>query len=450
MMRCALICGVLFLALTPSPVSPKIVQGKDSLLARLSPQEYITYCELQMLMNPDQIREYLTLPNARERSRWIERFWVGLDPTPTTDANERRTEHERRVLIAREHYASHKAPGWDSRGEVLIRYGFPAQVIKSDEDITPSSYTRQGETWYYVAPRMVVQFQRNVAGEYICSGDAVHWSNRGWPAVPVEPDYCADDLTNCEVAEMMNPFPRLELNFEETPVPENEIYRNLEKHPFVHSCDLEEKIPCYFDATTFRNDDRSLRTEVNFEVPANKIRFLDGEGSRVAKVELKVLVRDSTMQKIAFARDSVIVAPSDSCQGPMLLPGQVTVHLKPGRYLMGLEAYDTGSKKRAAFTRYLNIAPESGSPGVSDILFASSIRNADPGSKFAEGNLQVVPHPARAYRIPAPIVFYFEIYGLDTDAEGKAFYRVEYRIIPLEKKRWGPVLLRAPANVGSA
>jgi GWxTD domain-containing protein len=449
-MKCGLICGILFLAALPSPASAQAIQGKDSLLAKLSPREYPTYCELQMLMNPNQIREYLTLPNARERSKWIERFWVGLDPTPTTEANERRNEHERRVLLARERYASHKAPGWDSRGEVLIRYGVPAQVTKTDVDISPSSYMLSGETWHYVAPRMVVQFERNVAGEYVCSGDPVFWFDKGLYAVPAEPDYCADELINSQVAEMMNPFPRLEYNFVDMPMQENEIYRNLEKRPFVHSCDLKERIPCYFDVTTFRNADRSLRTEVNFEVPANKIGFFDREGSRVADVELRVLVRDSTMRKIAFAGDQIRVTASDSPPGSTLLPGQVTVHLKPGRYRIGLEAYDSHSRKRAAFTRNLEIAPESGSPRMSDILFASSIRNAEPGSKFAKGNLQVVPHPARVYRIPFPINFYFEIYGLDTDKEGKAFYRVEYRIIPLEKKRWGPVLQEAPVNVGSA
>ena len=120
---------------------------------------------------------------------------------------------------------------------------------------------------------MVVQFQRNVAGEYVCSGDPVLWFDKGPHAVPVEPDYCADELINEELAHMMNPdrqiiIPRM------TPMQENEIYRNIEKHPFIHSCDLEEKIHCYIDVTTFRNVDLSLRTEVNFEVPANEIAIL--------------------------------------------------------------------------------------------------------------------------------------------------------------------------------
>jgi hypothetical protein len=112
---------------------------------------------------------------------------------------------------------------------------------------------------------------------------------------------------------------------------------------------------------------------------------------------------------------------------------------------MGLEAYDNYTKRRASFKKEIEVAPLNGSPDISDIQFASSIRDAEPGSRFAKGNLQVVPHPIRAYRIPFPISFYFEIYGLDADEDGKALYRVEYRIVPLEKRRWGPVLQDVPA-----
>jgi GWxTD domain-containing protein len=443
MRRCALICGILLSALLSSPAWPQATRGEDSLLAGLPPRERTTYLELQLLMNPDQMREYLNLPRARERSKWIGRFWVGLDPTPTTNANERRAEHERRILLARERYGSRTAPGWDNRGEVLIRYGTPALVTKTSEDITPSSYILSGETWLYHTPRMTVNFQRNLEGEYVCSSDPVSWFDRGLYAVPAEPDYCADQLLNIEIAEMMNPDG--DYHPEDWPMPENEIYRNVEERPFIHACDLEEKLHCYIDVATFRNADRSLRTEVDFEVPANEIKFFGEGDDRGAAVEYRVLVRDSTMRKIAFDRDRVRITAAGSRPVQMLIPGQIALHLKPGHYWMGLEAYDNYTKRRASFKKEIEVAPLNGSPDISDIQFASSIRDAEPGSRFAKGNLQVVPHPIRAYRIPFPISFYFEIYGLDADEDGKAFYRVEYRIVPLEKRRWGPVLRDVPA-----
>jgi GWxTD domain-containing protein len=447
MKKLTAIVVMLLCASLPSGVAGESFAQADSLLAGLPPQERATFSELELLMNSDQIREYLMLPNARERSRWIGRFWIGLDPTPTTNANERRAEHERRILLARARFASPQAPGWDNRGEVLIRYGAPAQATKSEEDVTPSSYMLPGEIWYYDVPRMVVRFQRNIAGEYVCSGDPVIWHDKQSRAVvPMEPDYCADELFNPGLGHMIDPDGRYLP--EDEPLQENEIYRNIETRPFIHSCDIEEKLHCYIDVTTFGNADRSLRTEISFEVPSNEIQFFGEEDARMAAVEFRVLVRDSTMRKIAFERDRIKVS-AGTRPDRMLLPGQVALRLKPGHYWMGLEAYDSYTKKRASFMREIEIAPRNGSPDISDIQFASGIRDAAPGSRFAKGSLQVVPHPARAYRIPFPISFYFEIYGLDTDQDGKGFYRVEYSIVPLEKKRWGPVLRDMPAIVSS-
>jgi len=335
MTRCALICGLLLPAFLPAAAWPQVILGEDSLLAGLPPRERTTYIELQLLMNPDQVREYLTLPSARERSKWIGRFWVGLDPTPTTNANERRAEHEERVRLARARYGSRTAPGWDNRGEVLIRYGAPANVTKAAEDITPSTYMLSGETWQYLAPRMVVHFQRNIEGEYVCSGNPVFWYDRGLYSIPAEPDYCADQLLNIEIAEMMSPDG--DYHPEDWPMPENEIYRNVEERPFIHPCDVEEKIPCAIDVTTFRNADRSLRTEVNFEVPANEIQFFGEGDDRGAAVEYRVLVRDSTMRKIAFDRDRVRITAS------RLTPGS-DAHPRPGRASSEARALLDGSR----------------------------------------------------------------------------------------------------------
>jgi hypothetical protein len=73
----------------------------------------------------------------------------------------------------------------------------------------------------------------------------------------------------------------------------------------------------------------------------------------------------------------------------------------------------------------------------------------DKTVRYQKGNLQVVPHPLHAYKIPYPLTFYFEIYGLDTDNEDMALYSVEYRVIPITKKKTGLTHEEIPTAVES-
>ena len=98
----------------------------------------------------------------------------------------------------------------------------------------------------------------------------------------------------------------------------------------------------------------------------------------------------------------------------------------------------------------MELTPFTASPSISDIQFASSIKETEANQRFVKGTLQVVPHPIHAYRLPFPISLYFEIYGLDTDAQGIAYYRVEYKIVPLEKRRKGPVVKEVPSAISSS
>ncbi|MCX5752496.1 MAG: hypothetical protein NTW97_02485, partial [Candidatus Krumholzibacteria bacterium] len=144
------------------------------------------------------------------------------------------------------------------------------------------------------------------------------------------------------------------------------------------------------------------------------------------------------------------VLPGNAVAPATLLPGQVVLSLEPGYYRIGIEAFDRISKKRAAAVRTVSLAGCGGSPALSDIQFASGLGEAGENTRFVKNGLLVVPHPCRAYRKPFPLSFYFEIYGLDADAEGRVFYRIEYKIVPIEKKRWGPVFIETPMTISSS
>ena len=101
------------------------VFDEETLFNRLHYKEKIRYNGLQYILNDHQKRHYLSLETWDERDEWLRKFWLEMDPTPTTRHNERRKEHFDRVKMAVEKYGCSDPPGWDDRGEVLIRFGPP-------------------------------------------------------------------------------------------------------------------------------------------------------------------------------------------------------------------------------------------------------------------------------------------------------------------------------------
>jgi len=455
------LAGLVLTALAPRGGSAEIFPGEDSLAARLRSNDIAVYYEIKHLMNVHQMRQYLTLPSSRARATWVERFWLERDPTPTTKTNERRVEHEKRLLLARESFPSQHAPGWDDRGEVVLRYGVPDVRRKNQGSVVPSGVIPPSEIWIYSRPPMVITFEdTNLIGEYtrVLEPGGPTFVDQGPNGIPDVIDYTPSMLqyvdwavAGVDVSNMLAAlFP--ESHPDDYPLTKDELREAIEKAPAIYSCDLNWKwLPLCFDITSFKGGERSLRAEVHFEVPAESLRFVPKRGGRAAEVEFRVTARDLDMREVASAKK--VITPfvaGDSLPERRLLPAQICLSLQPGYYHVGVEAYDKNSGRRAALTTTAELPAYGPELAVSDIEFASAVEEAREMAAFQKGALRVVPHPMRSYTRPFPVSFYFEIYGLTTDRNDMAFYRVEYRIDPFEKKRWGPVLLDVPTNISQS
>ena len=462
--------------------------GEIALLKKLAPEERYSYFAAQYFMNKYQRKAYLSLPTAERRAEWFERFWIGIDPTPATPENERKEEHEKRAALARKLFGMSKAPGWDRRGETLIRYGLPGNRTQTWGTVSFSGLSAPGEIWYYESLDMLVQFRNvNLKGEYIFYNDPVGRSSRRelernqnvsalmkygvltemFPTQFMSPDEVKDlvdfnpdeiDYTASVDTRMYTLQDRIaKIEAEKVFEAINNFFAALDERPTIYSFELNQKLlPLYFDVASFRGGERTLRAEISFEVPTSELQFVRKEGAVAADVEFKIVVRDVDMKEVASAVDTIrptVTGDWLADKGPRpasLVPAQIVLALEPGYYRIGIEARDRTSRRRAAYLTNVELAPYTASPAVSDIQFASSIRETEANQDFVKGNLQVVPHPSHAYRKPNPLWMYFEIYGLDTDPEGLAYYRVEYRIVPLEKRRRGPVLEETSAAITSS
>jgi GWxTD domain-containing protein len=475
-----------FLAAGAVSMRAESFEGETALIKRLSPAEKITYFGLHYFLNRYQQRQYLMLETPEERSDWIDLYWIDHDPTPTTDINERRIEHEKRVAAARSLFGMKKAPGWDRRGETMIRWGLPRSRTRTWGNIGFYNFTPPGEIWYYISLDMIVNFEDyRLKGEYTYTENPYTYARSSREELarlqnvyslykyrviqemhptdymdfdeikdlvdfnPDNIDYIADVDVRLEQPRDLHAIFQADQQIKAS----NRFYKYMKERPSIYSFELDrELLSVYFDITSFRGGPGKIRTEVNIEVPSEELEFIQRNDTISAAVELRVLVRDVDLNKVAYGGDMItaIQEGGEMFEGPSLMPGQVVLTLDPGYYRVGVEAMDRNSGRRGVYRTNLELPSFDGPLKMSDIQFASSIRETEEISKYMKGNLQVVPHPIRAYRIPFPLTFYFEIYGLDTDREGLAFYSVEYRIVPLEKRRRGPVLEDIASAISSS
>lgn len=429
----------------PAPARPDSARfDEDACFERLEPDERRYMLGLQYLMNRFQWKQYLTLPTRAERDEWVETLWLQLDPTPTTPENERRAEHEARVSIARREFSMEREPGWDRRGEIYIRFGEPDVRTIFDPDVNFYGASPPREKWYYETFDMLVSFADITHnGEYFYE-EAIPYSVHS--VLRRMMDYHPFAMVDFSII----PFavmPSLQPDLDR---PDEWL---TEKIDYCHAQDIDmERLPAYVDITSFRGGPGMLRTEVNFEVPCDELELESGGGAEQSEIELRVLVRDARMDSVAFAAECITAASPEIAQRPYsdLIPGQVRVSLPPGYYRFGIEARDLCTGRSVSYRKNIRLSALDGRLALSDIQFAGRIGDTEGNTRFVKGPLEVVPHPTHLYRKPRPVIFYFEVYGLDTNRDDLAFYAVDYTVTPLEKRRWGPVLLESDTKISSS
>lgn len=424
---------------------------EDVCFEKLESDEKQYILGLQYLMNCFQWKQYLTLSTRAERDEWIEIFWLQLDPTPTTPENERRVEHEARVAVARQNFLMTREPGWDRRGEIYIRFGEPDVRKITEPDVNRYGARPPREVWYYETFDMLVSFADITHnGEYFYDEQIPYSVNSLLREAQQDAPQTSRGKAVVWFFFIQDPFTMFPLIQPDLEKPNEGL---TEKIDFCHTSDIdEERLPVYLDINSFRGGPGMLRTEIDFEIPRNELVLESGSGDEPSEIELRVLVRDAQMDSIAFASDCITTDAPEIRRRPYsdLVPGQVRVTLPPGYYRFGMEVIDRTTGRSSSYRKSLRLSTLDGRLTVSDIQFAGRISETEENYRFVRGAIEVVPHPTHLYKKPRPIMFYFEVYGLDMDEDGLAFYSVEYTVTPCQRRRWGPVLIDTDFEITSS
>jgi GWxTD domain-containing protein len=389
---------------------------------------------LQYIMNPYQLRQFFQLPNDDARRAWITRFWLSNDPTPTTPENEMRTEHYLRADIARTEFARPSWPGWDKRGEVMVRYGFPDYRGKMESEVTSRKVHPPGELWFYQRHQMLVRFSDvSLNGNYVYDitpfGDAqdispdlaeflvydTHESIQ--EQIPqqyldmyrdpeVDPDVPAPTVLQeavGQIAQQRYLRPRTAGENEDIGavnstewlhnVPHNpsdifqrdkavELAANfegvLEDTPSSYPFNFEKKAcPFYFDVEQFRGGEGLNRVEVNLEVLVKPVSNREVVRRTYAA---KATVMDENY-KVIDTQTREIGIPVSADSPTRLMPSQLYFTLPRSYYRVAVSVNDVDSTRSSAYRAQHRAVTFFARSDRSDTAPHPSLRSGFPGER---------------------------------------------------------------------
>ena len=99
----------------------------DSAFELMPESEREAYEDISLII-PSNLRDLYRSSSPAKRSEWNRKHWIEHDPTPSTEINERRLEHYRRVFLATEIFTDERLAldGMTTdRGNALIKFDLP-------------------------------------------------------------------------------------------------------------------------------------------------------------------------------------------------------------------------------------------------------------------------------------------------------------------------------------
>ncbi|MFN8588997.1 MAG: GWxTD domain-containing protein [Candidatus Eisenbacteria bacterium] len=332
------------------------------------------------------------------REDFARRFWVRLDPDPTTWENEARLEYWSRVARAYLLFWAPSRKEWDDRGETYVRFGPPERVITNPVQSFanhPTPGVSEHLVWWY--PRYQVR---------VPLYDAFMMELFQF-AVPGGRNIRADSAT-VERANCMS---------------------------VAHGQAVLPRVPPGMEPLAMRTQLARFPGEARTQVAA----WLEVPGGPASAYTAEYVVLDSSERVVARSR--VGTSPS-GCAADAFRVADFTSALAPGDYVVGLSASAPG--RRGTVTRRLHVDAPDTSLTVGDLVVTCGT------PAVLDSSVRLSPNPAGRVRPAEALTVYFEIHRLALDARGQARFEYAYVVRPREADRRGwmsRMLAQRPAAV---
>jgi len=348
------------------------------------------YNDITPLLTPAQKARLKRLDEAA-KTRFTRNFWKELDPTPTTELNERILEHWYRIGLSQALFTDEKVrvPGWLSgRGQVLVRYGMPREKEYTVAMSEGNNVGLPALIWHY-SDEMGAFSVTFV--DYTLSGNYTYMAFSKFPSAMDERLY----------------------------------YR-----PTSYDHDYKAEVYENFFATAGFLRDTEVKEEFYIGVPLERVTKGDWR-----RVPVEFAVFDTLWNNIVRVSTTLESARTFAGVGTSaVLLKEMGFGLPPDRYIVAVAVRDTSSGTIGLTKERVDVpALRKGTLGVSEIVLAYLIpaRRQVAGISKDEG---ILPNPSGVYVTPEPLRVYYEVYNLARDGDDKYRFVTRYSIVPHKKK----------------
>ena len=376
---------------------------------------------------------------------YSQNYWIRQDPLHLSSANERRIEHFARHTYADMMFADHYEdwPGWATdRGKFFIRYGPPDHIqreIRREDE--PSFYDdRMAELTgdrRYLTQRIVRKgaAKTEFRFEYWLYDKTIWYFYDSWwtdtyilyspPSRAFELGLIIDDEIEAHNWAFREPF-RSAVTIPGAQLPLTYVASRFRREGFdgtFEESDTMDVVVARGVPVPYRPRSGSVNSPVR--IGAFLTGFRNGMVARTVEEFQNREAADITeIDNTLFWRHvKTLSAPANDS------------------YQLSVE-YQTLPKEAIWGVQRENIEPlepTSDSPGMSDLLLATTIDDAVPGLSiplrmFKRYDLEIVPAPDSLFEIGAPLYVYFEAYDMSPDPTGLSSFSIETVLVSSVKK----------------
>ncbi len=420
----------LFLRGRDEEATRAFLAGLEAVQSREDLEPY--WQDLEPLLDPGD-RELAEARSLGGEVASVRGFWTARDPLPFTVANERLAEQYRRVAQTRRRYLWKKPlakektighyvddlgrPSFDTRVEGLSVDDRGTIYLRHGEPDVRFMELRGGEYWRYERPGFReghLQFHfKLMEGPMGRGNDTV---------------YSILPTTDMGLANVRQGHAGQE------GVENTLLGLGTDTYDFDYG---NKVLPVAVAGATFRSASSPARTDLLLAlgVPLASIRGFEGAGGAALLQQLKLY--DDDYREELVLTDTLRLDGSEGDRGSLVGAFQISAYPGSRRYAAQVQGLPSGA---LGLQRGEMVLPSYAERGLqlSDVLFASRVAPAgEDAAALQRQGFAIRPLLGSGLSRMRPLHLYYEIYDLPAGADGRARYRVEYRVNAEEGARPG-------------